>query len=121
VSWILAAETDMFNISLRSLILEKFVEVPVQLRDDKRSSEGVRQTGDKRSVTFPVKDMGRTTSYANRRDVLDRIVLLSVLLFAFWATAWIFLVGFGGYYFNRTSYHPVGVNFQLVRDRYTRT
>jgi len=38
---------------------------------------------------------------------------LSALLFAFWATAWIFLVGFGGYYFDRTSYHPVGVNFWL--------
>jgi hypothetical protein len=75
--------------------------------------EGLKQADDKRSVAVSVKDASRATPRADLRDGLDRILLLSVLLFAFWATAWIFLVGFGGYYFNQTSYHPVGVNFWL--------
>lgn len=128
----IVADTNMFNISFRSLLRRDSLKssLSLEISSSHRNVQsrtgvnelrklpsqilgGVRQTGERRSVALPVKDAGRTISRAGLRDALDRIVLLSVLLFAYWATAWIFLVGFGGYYFNRTSYHPVGVNFWL--------
>jgi len=46
-------------------------------------------------------------------SLLGRILLPSVLVFAFWGTAWIFLLGFGSWYINQSSYHPVGINLWL--------
>src|SRR5436309_15129089 len=74
---------------------------------------GVRQTGDRGSVTSRIKNTDRTVSRVDLRDVLERMALLLVLLFVFWATSWIFLVRFGGYYFNQASSHPGGISLWL--------
>lgn len=47
------------------------------------------------------------------RDISARFALPSVLVFAFWGTAWIFLLGFGSWYINQSSYHPVGISLWL--------
>ena len=44
---------------------------------------------------------------------MRRVALPSTLVFFFWGTAWIFLLGFGSWYINQTSYHPVGINLWL--------
>ena len=103
-----------FSFETISTVKILFAEVVSRrLANSSQTLEVVRQASDKKSVAFPVKDSNRTTSRADLRDILERIALLSVLLLAFWATSWIFLVGFGGYYLNQASFHPAGINLWL--------
>src|SRR6266568_8795998 len=46
-------------------------------------------------------------------DILKRIAIPSVILFLYWGTAWIFLLGFGSWYISQAAYHPVGINLWL--------
>ncbi len=46
-------------------------------------------------------------------DITKRITIPAVLVFVYWGTAWIFLLGFGFRYFSQASYHPVGINIWL--------
>jgi hypothetical protein len=47
------------------------------------------------------------------RNTLERITILSVLLAAFWAPSWIFLLGFGNYFVN-PSYRPAWISLWLL-------
>ncbi len=49
----------------------------------------------------------------NVADILKRIAIPSAVAFAYWGTAWIFLLGSGSWYLNQASYHPVGINLWL--------